>query len=375
MLLFEQTGEGFDEGFVGPLYRQADAGPGARCRVGRQMAEPRALRDDLVERGGVGVAAGDQPLGAADGLGPFERGDGVFDREHRGGVDRLALEHAFGELALGNQAEHLRQRPGGGVAFEPFDRARAQDQHAVRAFAAQHFLPGEGGDVDLGPVNVIREHRAGRVGEAEAFARVGDPVGIGHAHARGGAVPGEQNVVRPVDRVQIGQLAVIGAQHGGIDLELLDRVGHPAFAEAFPGERGDGLCTQHRPHRHFERAGVGTGDDADAVRFGELQQLAHQIDGILQPRLADLRAVRAPQRFGGEIGGGPARRLGARARGKIRACRQMRGTRRKVSHVVSPYREHARRWDRVARRPPYRNAASRQARSLDRGTMLRQGER
>src|SRR3546814_6553304 len=45
----------------------------------------------------------------------------------------------------------LRQRPGGGVGFEPLDRAGAEDQHAVAAFAAEHLLPAEGSDVDLVP--------------------------------------------------------------------------------------------------------------------------------------------------------------------------------------------------------------------------------
>ncbi len=122
----------------------------------REVAEPGCACDDLVERGGIGLRAGDQALAAADGLRPFEREDRVLDREHRRRVDRLALEHALGELALGDQAEDLRQRPGRRVAFQPLDGARAEDQHAVAAFAAQHLLPGEGGDIDLVPRN---DHR------------------------------------------------------------------------------------------------------------------------------------------------------------------------------------------------------------------------
>lgn len=140
----------------------------------------------------------------------------------------------------------------------------------MRTLAAQHLLPREGRDIDLVPRQVIGEHRAGRVGEGQALAVVGDPVAVGHAHARGGAVPGEEDVVRPVDRIQVRDLAVIGAQDGGIELQLLDRVGHPALTEAFPGERGDGAGAEHGPHRHLERAGVGAGDDADAVGVGEL---------------------------------------------------------------------------------------------------------
>src|SRR3546814_9701009 len=89
---------------------------------------------------------------------------------------------------LFGEAEDLGERPGGGVGFEPFDRARAEDQHAVTALAAEHFLPAEGRNVDLVPRQVISEHRAGRIGEAKAGAVVGDPVAIGDANAAGGAV-------------------------------------------------------------------------------------------------------------------------------------------------------------------------------------------
>ena len=37
-----------------------------------------------------------------------------------------------------------------------------------------------------------------------------DPVAVGHAHARGGAVPGEQHVAVEIDLGEIGQPAVLG---------------------------------------------------------------------------------------------------------------------------------------------------------------------
>ncbi len=312
------------------------------------MVEPLAVVDDPVERGGIGIAACNHARCAADPLGPFERPDRVFDREHRGGVDRLAPEHAFVERTLACQAEDLGQRPGRRVAFEPLDRARAKDQDAMRAFAAEHFLPAEGRDVDLVPWQVIGEHRARRVGKAQSRAVFGDPVAIGHAHAARRAVPGEQYVIRPVDCRQIGQIAIIGTDHCGIDPELLHRVGHPAFAEAFPGEHGDGARAEHRPHRHFECAGIAAGDDADAVCIGQAQQFAHQVDASGKARLADGRAVRSSKAVGGEFPGGPARRLGARTGGKIGTRRTARGY---YVHIVSPYRERAPRWDGVARSP------------------------
>src|SRR3546814_6460826 len=81
-------------------------------------------------------------------LAPFERENRILDREHRRRIDRLALEDALGELAAFGQAEHLGERPGRGIAFEPFDRTRAEDQHAVPALAPQHLLPRDGGDID-----------------------------------------------------------------------------------------------------------------------------------------------------------------------------------------------------------------------------------
>src|SRR3546814_3558499 len=61
-----------------------------------------------------------------------------------------------------------------------------EDQHAVPALAPQHLLPREGGDIDLVPRQVVGEHRAGRIGEAQSFAVGGDPFAIGDARAGGG---------------------------------------------------------------------------------------------------------------------------------------------------------------------------------------------
>src|SRR5690606_16836103 len=210
--LLQQAGESLDEVGVGAFDREAHRSARADALVLGKVAEPVACRDDLVQRRGIGVGAGLETFQAAETLGPFESPDRVFDRQHRGRVDRLPLEDAFGELALGHQAEDLRQRPGRGMAFEPLHRPRAEDEHAVPAFAAEHLLPREGRDIDLVPGNVVGEHRAGRVGETEAFAVVRNPVAVRHAHAGGGTIPGEQHVVRPVDLAQIRNLAIVGAQ-------------------------------------------------------------------------------------------------------------------------------------------------------------------
>ncbi len=162
-----------------------------------------AFLHDPIERGGVGVGALLQPLRPADRLRPFERPDRVLDREHRRRVDRLALEDSLGQFALGHETEDLRQRPVGRKALQPLDRTWPEDKDAVRAFAAEHLLPGEGRDIDLFPRQMIGEHSARCVGEGQAFAVVRDPVAIGHANPRSRSVPGEQDVVRPVDLVEV----------------------------------------------------------------------------------------------------------------------------------------------------------------------------
>ena len=130
----------------------------------------RRARDEVVEDLGIGVGAGDQRLQAADRFAQFKRIEIVLDAQHRRRVDRLALEDAFDQLAARGQAEDLRQRPGRRVALQPLDGARRQDQHAVRALAAQHLLPGEGDDIELREVELLREGGRGRVADGQALA-------------------------------------------------------------------------------------------------------------------------------------------------------------------------------------------------------------
>ena len=107
---------------------------------------------------------------AADRGGPVQRVEVVLDAEHRGRVDRRALEDVLGQLAALGHAEQLRQRPGGRVALQPRDRARRQDQHAVRRLAAQRLLPGEGDDIELRPVERLGEGGRGGVADGDALA-------------------------------------------------------------------------------------------------------------------------------------------------------------------------------------------------------------
>ena len=58
---------------------------------------------------------------------------------------------------------------------------------------------------------------------------------------------------------------------------------------------------EHRPHGHLDRAGVGGGHDADQEVVRHLQHLTGAVDGLLQPALADLGAVRAAERRGLQV--------------------------------------------------------------------------
>src|SRR5690606_11852627 len=93
--LLQQAGESLDEVGVGAVDGEADRSARADALVLGQVPQPVALGDDLVERCGIGVGTRLQAFEAAEALGPFERPDRVFDREHRRGAERFALEDAF----------------------------------------------------------------------------------------------------------------------------------------------------------------------------------------------------------------------------------------------------------------------------------------
>ena len=85
-----------------------------------------------------------------------------------------------------------------------------------------------------------------------------------------------------IDRAEVGNFAIRCVHDIGVQLQLLVHVRDPAFAKAFPCHHRDGARAQHGPHRHFNRAGVGPRDDANAMRIGNLQHFAHKIDSALQ---------------------------------------------------------------------------------------------
>ena len=221
---------------------------------------------------------------------------------------------------------------GGRVALQPLDGARAEDQHAVAALAAHRLLPGEGGDVELVPGQVLSE--GGRGGVAEGQARRGRRRSSRRrGRGRREVVPFQvkQTSASGPHRREVGQRAVGRGQHPAVgELQLLGRVGRPALAEALPDQHVDGPGAEHRPHRHLEGAGVGGGHDADAVVGRHAEQARGAVDHVLQLRLRLRGAVRAAEEgAGGDRLGGPARALGAGARGEL-------GTRRvgwRVSRV------------------------------------------
>ena len=105
------------------------------------------------------------------------------------------------------------------------------------------------------------------------------------------------------------------------ELQLLGRVGRPALAEALPDQHVDGPGAEHRPHRHLEGAGVGGGHDADAVVGRHAEEARGAVDHVLELRLRLRGAVRAAEEgAGGDRLGGPARALGAGARGELGTC-------------------------------------------------------
>ena len=164
----------------------------------------------------------------------------------------------------------------------------------MRGLAAQRLLPGERHYIEFCEIEWLRESGRRRVANGEAFAGRADPVGVGHTHARGGAVPGEDDVGSGIGLGKVGKVAIAGMQLGDVlQLQFLDDVADPALAEGFPGDGGDRARAEQRPQRHFDRAGIGRRHDADLVIGRHFKHFARQFDRELEFGLADLRAMRA----------------------------------------------------------------------------------
>ena len=203
----------------------------------------------------------------------------------------------------------------------------------MTALAAQNLLPGEGGDIELGEVHVLREGCRRGVADGQALAIGRNEIGIRNADARGGAVPGEDDVAVEIDLRQVRKKAVVGIELANIGkLQLLHHIGDPAGAEAFPGEHVYATLAEQRPHGHFDGARVGGRNDADAVVSGNFENLAGKVDGQFQLFLANLGAVRTTERGIGKRIERPTGALRARARRKV-SIRRTRGGGDDISHI------------------------------------------
>ena len=160
-------------------------------------------------------------------------------------------------------------RPGGCVGFEAFDGPRAEDDHAVGGFAAHHFLPGPGDDIEFAVVEVHGEDGGGGVAEDKSFALLRDPVEVGDADAGGGAVVGEDDVVIEIDGTEVGKFSVVGFVASDVlELELLDHISDPGRAERFPGANVESARAEEGPHGHLNGAGVGGRYDTADIAIG-----------------------------------------------------------------------------------------------------------
>ena len=197
-----------------------------------------------------------------------------------------------------------------------------------------------------------------------ALAVGGDEVAVRHAHARGGAVPGEH------------QVGVAGAPWSGPAAgRRARRAPRPSsfsclttsVTQSLPKLSKASSCTgrgpEHRPQRHLDGAGVGAGHDADQVVGRDLQHLAGLVDGVLAgapcrawsgasgrgPRLCRFSGVHP-----GRLAQGPDENSGRAGRmaGLAGVCH---------SDVSHPCRWAAPRWEGVARRAKAPVRASAQA--------------
>ena len=195
-------------------------------------------------------------------------------------------------------------------------------------FAAHHLLPGEGDDVELGPVDVHGEHRRGGVADGEAFTRsAAMKSALGTRTPE--VVPFQVNTTSRRSLrtlVQVRQLAVGRVEH--FDVLQLEHGLVTSVTQSLPNDlEGDDLDTGLGPsidhHRRFHGAGARRGGhDADQIVGGDVQDLAGLVDGGLETRLARSlerweRPTSAPCRFSsfqpGRLAQGPDENLRERA--------------------------------------------------------------
>ena len=185
-----------------------------------------------------------------------------------GRVDGLALEDAFDQLAAFGVSGRSSAAARPACSFRGA-RRRAGERTIMPCAPSppSTFCQDQVTTSSLPRVSSMREYGRGRVADGEAFAVSRDPVAVGHAHAGGRAVPGEDHVAVEVDLAQVGQLAVVGASkmRDVLQLELLATSVAQPEPKLSQATMSTPRSPEQRPHRHFDRAGVGGGHDADAV--------------------------------------------------------------------------------------------------------------
>ena len=217
---------------------------------------------------------------------------------------------------------------GGLVALQPLDRAQGQDQHPVLRLAAQDLLPGPGHDVELGPGQVHGERGRGRVAQGEAPAVVPDPVAVGHAHARGGAVPAEHDVPGGIDLGEVRELAV-----GALSARTSSSLSCFSMSVSQPSPKLSNATTStprapRRLHIAHSKAPVSeAGQDADAVVGRDAQDRAAALDHLDEARLGRGGAVRPAEHGPLERRQRPARPLGGRAGAEVDLADALAGDR------------------------------------------------
>src|SRR6202020_1700346 len=112
--------------------------------------------------------------------------------------------------------KQLRQWPSRRVSHEAFGRTRAEDDDSMRRLAPENLLPGERHDIELRPIEFLRESGRCGVADRQPFAVACDPIAVGHANAGGGAIPGENDVVVEIDLAEVRQFAVWRLECGAV---------------------------------------------------------------------------------------------------------------------------------------------------------------
>jgi len=164
---------------------------------------------------------------------PHKRVDVVLDAQHRGVL--IVSPSKIPSISCRPwSCGRLGQRPGRLVGLEPLDRARAEDDHAVRRLAASAFCQEKVVTSSFGQSRSCANAARSRRRSSSPCDRRRSISRRGRARPRS-CRSSEDDVVIEIDLSEIGQLAVGRLQRARVgELELLDDVGDPAVAEAFP---------------------------------------------------------------------------------------------------------------------------------------------